>query len=383
VPRVPEHAVVSRLPNQNDLTLRRAISTCLSNSQIVIQMRSAAVCGTDLGMLSGNRHCEATVLGHEGVGVVVYAPEGCGVSKGTRVVINPVNRKHPATVIGHSCDGAFRELFSLEAADAAEGGLLVSCPKDCSLEDSELVLTEPLASVFYSQELLQERHSDATLVVRGSGNVGILSARLWSILTGSPAILVSQSEAHARYLREATRWPANVRICAGAELPNIARGWSGSALKAAVLCCSRESAPEGLRTLLDAVEDGGTIDLMAGFPDDYREARIGGIALDRIRWDNSCGVNNAPPTTVVDHSTEKTLNLMGHRGTSERHILQAIDLLSRRVISIDDVPHRLLTLEQLPDTVKQMLSKTRHQTNFVKAIVSFSRADRGEPVGNC
>jgi threonine dehydrogenase-like Zn-dependent dehydrogenase len=376
---VPEHAVVSRLSNQNDLALRRVSSACLSDSSIIIQMRSAAVCGTDIGMLSGNRHCEATVLGHEGVGVVVYAPEGCGVATGTRVVINPVNQKHPEKVIGHSWDGAFRDFFSMEAGEAAEGKLLVACPADCAVEDAELALTEPLASVFYSQELLSERHPNATLIARGSGNVGILSAKLWSKTTGNPAIVVSQSEAHAQWLRGATSWPANVRICSSAELKNVIRDFSEP--KAAVLCCSRESAPEGFRTLLDAVAEGGTIDLMAGFPDSYREDRIGGIALDRIRWDNSCGVNNAPPTSVRDRTTGKTLNLIGHRGTSERHIIQAIDLLSRGVITLADVPHRLLTLEQLPATVSQMLSKNRNQTKFVKAIVTFSRENRGETVG--
>jgi hypothetical protein len=79
------------------------------------------VCGTDLALLSGNRVGQAEVLGHEGVGVVLYAPESCSVSKGARMIINPVHRKHPHIVIGHSRDGIFRELFCVDAADADDG----------------------------------------------------------------------------------------------------------------------------------------------------------------------------------------------------------------------------------------------------------------------
>src|SRR5437868_1421497 len=139
-------------------------------------MLAAGVCGTDLAILSGARPGQAEVLGHEGVGVVLHAPEGCGIAKGARVVINPVNRKRPQEVIGHSRDGLFREVFCIDAAEAADGNLLVSCPAECPLQDTELVLAEPLGSVLYSIELLRERCSSGLLIVRGSGTVGILAA---------------------------------------------------------------------------------------------------------------------------------------------------------------------------------------------------------------
>jgi threonine dehydrogenase-like Zn-dependent dehydrogenase len=121
------------------------------------------------------------------------------------------------------------------------------------------------------------------------------------------------------------------------------------------------------------VAEGATIDLMAGFPAEYGEARLAGVTLDRIRWNNICGVTGSPPTPVVDRDGGKAVYLVGHRGTAERHILQAIHFLSRRIVSIADIPHRLFTLEQLPEAVSRMLStKTRHSTKWVKAIVTFS-----------
>jgi threonine dehydrogenase-like Zn-dependent dehydrogenase len=379
--RVPEHLLVARLSNQSSLAVKQQPSEFFSDSVIVIKVLSAGVCGTDLAMLSGTRPCRAEVLGHEAVGVVLYAPEDSSVSKGARVIINPVHRKQPQIVIGHSLDGAFRELFCIDASAAAEGGLLVACPKECSLGNAELVLAEPLGSVLYSFELLREKCNATSLLIRGSGTVGILAAKVWSILTGSSATLVSQSEAHARWLRESICWPANVRICGVTELKNVIREHSSDhGFDAAILCCSRGSAPEGLRFLLDAVQEGATIDLMAGFPAEYKEARLSGVDLDSIRWNNICGISGPPATAVVDRASGKTVYLTGHRGTAERHIVEAIELLSRGSISIDDVPHCLLTLEQLPGAVNQMLStESRHNTKWVKAIVTLSSKDREEP----
>jgi len=264
-------------------------------------------------------------------------------------------------------------MFWLDSAEAAHGRHLVFCPKECILEDEELVLAEPLASVLYSFELLREKCGDCALLIRGAGTVGILAARLWPILTRSCAILVSKSEAHARWLRESTRWPPDVRVCCVAELTRVLRECGDPELKAAILCCSREDSPAGLISLVDSVAEGATIDLMAGFPVEYREARLAGVALDGIRWNNICGSHSCPVTSTVDRESGKTIYLVGHRGTAERHILEAIALLSRRVVSSADIPHRLFTLEQLPEAVNRMLAPaTRHDTKWVKAIVKFS-----------
>jgi threonine dehydrogenase-like Zn-dependent dehydrogenase len=244
------------------------------------------------------------------------------------------------------------------------------------------VLAEPLGSVLYSMELLREQCATASLLIRGSGTVGIMAAKLWATMTGSFALLVSQSEKHAQWLRNSTSWPASVRICCSAQLHEACS--SVPAFKAAILCCSRESAPEGLGSLLDVVPEGATIDLMAGFPTQYWEVRLGGVSIDSIRWNNICGKSGAPPTPVVDRSNGKTVYLIGHRGTAQRHILQAIEILSGRIISLADIPHRLFTLEQLPGVVKAMLPPSdRHNTKWVKAIVDFSRKTSGEPSGYC
>jgi threonine dehydrogenase-like Zn-dependent dehydrogenase len=379
VPRVPDHLLVSRVSNQ--LTVKRQPPESVSDSVIVIRMLAAGVCGTDLAMIGGARTCRAEVLGHEGVGVVVSCPENRGVSQGARVIINPVDRKQPEVVIGHSRDGVFREVFCLEAADAVQGGLLVECRKECSIRNADLALAEPIASVLYSFELLRQRGNTASLLIRGSGTIGVLAAKLWSTCEGVSAVLVSKSEEHARWLRETCVWPANVRVCS-LESRDLTEAGGIGTFDSAILCCSRYDAALGFHFLLDSIRNLATIDLMAGFPAEYKEDRLGGVDLDRVRWNNICGVQSGPATSVVDLTTGKTLHLVGHRGTSERHILQAVDLLSRGTISLGDLPHRLLTLEELPAAVSDRLSSnTHHNTKWIKAIVAFPQADSGEANG--
>jgi threonine dehydrogenase-like Zn-dependent dehydrogenase len=379
VPRVPQHLLVSRVSNQ--LTVKRHPTEYISDSAIVIKMLAAGVCGTDLAMIAGARVCRAEVLGHEGVGVVVSCPENSGVSVGARVIINPVHRKQPELVIGHSQDGVFREVFYLETTDAVQGGLLVECRKE-SIRSVELALAEPIASVLYSLELLREKKNAASLLIRGSGTIAVLAAKLWSTLGRSSAVLVSKSEEHAQWLRQACQWPENVRICSIEVGYAIAEAGARAGFDSAILCCSRYDAPRALHFLMDSVREHATVDLMAGFPAEYKEGRLSGVDLDRIRWNNICGVHSGPATTTVDQSTGKTLNLIGHRGTSERHIHQAVELMSRGTISLADLPHRLLTLNELPAAVSDMLpTNNRRNTKWIKAIVAFPQQDLGEVNG--
>jgi len=365
---VQDHWVVTRIPNQNRLAITQQNSQQVGDSTIVIQMLAAGVCGTDLAMLAGNRSSSANVLGHEGVGRIIRAPEDCRIANGMRVVVNPVHRARPESVIGHSCDGVFREQFWLDATEVAEGGLLVPCPAEGTLTDIGLVLAEPVASVLYSFELLGNQGIAGPLLIRGSGTIGILAAKLWTALTKSPATMVSLSEAHAGWLRETIAWPTSVRVTSESDLTTAQE----DEFKTAILCCSRESAAQGLRYLMDVVSDGATIDLMAGFPAEYRDRRLGDVPLDRIRWNNICGTHYGSPTTVMDGASGKKLNLLGHRGTAEGHVQDAIALLSRGVISVHDIPHRLFSLRQLPDVIQEMVSsQSRHKTQWIKGIVTF------------
>jgi threonine dehydrogenase-like Zn-dependent dehydrogenase len=356
------------------LVVRRQPPALFPDSTIVVKLLAAGVCGTDLAILSGARAGQATVLGHEAVGVVHSSPAGSALSRGASVIVNPVHGCSPGSVIGHSQDGVFREWFCMDASEVEAGQFLVSCPGS---PFHDLVLAEPLASVLYAIELLQENGSRGMLLVRGSGTVGVLAARMWPRITGSPAIVVSSSRQHAAWLSASIRWPSNVAVGCASELPALV---AGRTVDAGILCCSRQDAAEGLALLFASIRSGATIDLMAGFPPGHNQDRIYGLDLDAVRSSHICGVRQGPPVLVNAPAGGKSVFLIGHRGTSHRHILQAVALLSDGAVSLDDLPHRLLGLQELPDAVCRMLSaEQRHATHWIKAVVSFNGEGRQQP----
>ena len=336
-------------------------------------MLAAGVCGTDLAIATGTRPGQAAILGHEGVGLVVAAPGECSFKQGNRVIINPVHQENPAIVIGHSRDGVFREYFWLDSHEALEGKFLVPVSPNCSLRNEELALTEPIASVLYSVELLRKRCGFGSLIIRGSGTIAILAAKLWSRLIGTGALIVSKSDKHAEWLKKATQWPSDVQIFSNTNEAALRKHLRERPATAGILCCSREDAPEGLQFLRTFIGCGGVIDLMAGFPAEYR---LQDVSVDAIRWNNICGECNGTPTEVTDPATGKTVCLLGHRGTAEYHILEAVDLLTRGVISSDDLPQSLVSLQHLPEAFSQTLARRNgHHTNWVKTLVVFSQND--------
>lgn len=369
MPVLPPHSFVARLPDQGGLVIGSEPAERVSDDVIVIKMLVAGVCGTDLAIAIGARPGQAAILGHEAVGLVMAAPEECGFKPGTRVIVNPVHRKKPENVIGHSRDGIFREWFWVAAREALEGKLLVPLSPGCALRDEELALAEPIASVSYSIELLRKYSGICSLIIRGSGTIAIVAAKLWSRLIGTRAMIVSKSDIHADWLKTATQWPSNVQIFGKTDEGSLRQHLREKEAMAGILCCSREDAPEGLQFLRTYVGSGGVIDLMAGFPAEYR---LEDLSIDAIRWNNSCGVSKGTPVALTDLATGKTVYLLGHRGTAEHHILQAVELLAHRAVSGDDVPQSLVSLRELPDTFGQMLArKNGHHTNWVKALVAF------------
>ena len=61
----------------------------LGDEGVVVAVKAAGVCGTELHILDGMIPAPffPFVLGHEGAGVVVSAPQGSSVEKGDRVAI--------------------------------------------------------------------------------------------------------------------------------------------------------------------------------------------------------------------------------------------------------------------------------------------------------
>jgi L-iditol 2-dehydrogenase len=161
----------------------------IGDSEILIRVRAAAVCGTDLRIFkSGHfaiREGEERILGHEFCGEVAevgsqvtrYKPGmrvdmapnvGCGVCEFCRMGKVALCPEYIAT--GISFDGGFAEYFKVPVKAVLQGNLI---PFGDSVTFEEMALAEPLSCCIKAYESVGTKPGDDVLIV-GSGPMGAL-----------------------------------------------------------------------------------------------------------------------------------------------------------------------------------------------------------------
>jgi threonine dehydrogenase-like Zn-dependent dehydrogenase len=152
-------------------------------NEVVVKVRSTGICGTDLGIISGQYHAKPSiVLGHESAGDVVSV--GSNVSNfkpGDRVVIDPTyycghcrmcrtGRQNHCEHKGHtetgvSSDGTFSNYYITEER------FLYKLAEHISYDEASM--TEPLSCVLTGINQIQVRPEFRTVVL-GGGPMGML-----------------------------------------------------------------------------------------------------------------------------------------------------------------------------------------------------------------
>ncbi len=248
-------------------------------AEVLIQVRLAGICATDLEVVRGYRQYRG-VLGHEFVGIVVACSEpdtlgeegewigrrvvgeiniGCGECAFCRRGLPAHCTSRAAMGIsGH--EGAFAEFVTLPLRN------LHPVPPD--LPDEAAVFTEPLAAALQTLNLVHVRPGDRVAVI-GDGKLGLLSAQVLAT-TGAEVTVVGR---HPEKLALAAGWGLNT-------------GRSDELLDIVVEC---SGDPSGLAAALDLVRPRGTIVLKSTYHG-LAEADLTRVVVDEIRLIGSrCG----------------------------------------------------------------------------------------------
>ena len=181
------------LYGKQDLRVGETDVPQIDAEEILVQVKGAFVCGTDVRMYQNGYQgvSEATplILGHEGSGVVArvgsyvknfqegmrvaVAPNvGCGicdycVSGNTHLCL-----QHKA--LGIQMPGFFAEYVKIPENFVRQGNV-VEIPDSLSFEEAALV--EPLACVFNAFEKSRMRPGDTVLII-GAGPIGLMHAKM-------------------------------------------------------------------------------------------------------------------------------------------------------------------------------------------------------------
>lgn len=194
----------------NRLDFEQVPDPALEPGDLLIRVRAATVCGTDIRIFRGRKTAGIrypSILGHEFAGEIVETGGHSQFSCGDAVAVCPAipcgscahckrgyeNICQNQVAIGYQIDGAFADYIRIPAM-AVRAGNVFRLPAGLSFEKAALI--EPLACVLNGQERIGVSIADR-VVILGCGPIGLLHVKL-ARLSGAARIVVSEPSASRR-----------------------------------------------------------------------------------------------------------------------------------------------------------------------------------------
>jgi len=281
--------------------------------QVLLAVRAAALCGTDVHIAHGTVAVRPPlVLGHELAGVVAaLGPGVSGIRLGARVttetdasvcgecahcVAGDQHRCPHRTAIGTTSPGGFAEFVAVPAA----GVHRLPAHVDFVIG----ALTEPLAVAVRAVVERAGVASGEDVVVIGPGTIGLLVAQV-AAARGAIVTLAGLSRHEARFrLARELGIPRTAMLEVPEDLDAVSRGRDGLGVDTVIDC---SGAPDALATGLRLLRKGGRL-VAVGF--------TGGrtVPLD------------------LDFAVSRELTILASRGKRPRSFTIAVDLLRRRLV---------------------------------------------------
>jgi L-iditol 2-dehydrogenase len=243
--------------------------------ELVLAIRAATVCGTDLRILTGKKTKGVrfpSIIGHEFAGVVVQVGDGVSTfAVGDRVCMDPVipcracayckagleNVCQNRQAMGYEFDGAFAEYIRIPAI-ALQSGNVFKMPEHMSFEAA--ALSEPLACCINGQKNAKVGLGDS-VVILGAGPIGLMHAALARV-AGARQVIVSEPNA-AR--REAALARGVTHACDPTQenlMDFVKQRTEGLGADVVILAIG---VPALANEALNVVRKGGRVNLFAGF----------------------------------------------------------------------------------------------------------------------
>jgi L-iditol 2-dehydrogenase len=289
------------------MSLRQVQRPVPGEGEVLIRVHTAAICGTDLKILSGKKTREIRrghPIGHECTGTVAAIGQGVtGYDAGQRVAVCVVvscgecaycksgreNLCETRITLGYATDGAFAD-YMLIPARAVRRGNLFKLPENVRLEDAPLI--EPMACCLNGQREMglpgldgpARERGTASLVIFGAGPIGLfhlMLARTYREPAVRPITVVEPQP----YRREVAKSLGADRVCSPDEFD------AADEFDLAILAVG---VPELVPVAVRAVGKCGRVSLFAGLPVGstslidpnaihYKQIRILGASESRLR----------------------------------------------------------------------------------------------------
>lgn len=335
-----------------DLRLEKVPIPKVAPKSVLVKVYACAVCGSDnrIFRFGDARVVSPRTIGHEIAGKVVDV--GSGVTRfrpGDRVTVGAdipcgecdhcragrPNCCQTNLAIGYQYDGGFAEYLLLEPLVVEQGPI----QKFSSGLDYEIAaLAEPLACCLNGyQRVLGASPVGGTVVVFGAGPIGIMLTML-APLKGADRVIVIEPNTERRQAALVAGADVSIdpeKLDSVKTVMNLTDGKGADMIFTA--CPSLESQ----RDAMAMVATRGVVNLFGGLPKDTPKLEI---YSNEIHYKEACVTGS-------------------HGSTPEQH-KEAIELIERKVISVEQLISRRLSL---PALVSFMMSQSPNE-NGLKTV---------------
>lgn len=268
--------LAARLYGPQDLRLEEVPVPEIGSKEVLVQVKAAAVCGTDLRMYqNGAAHASPEhplTIGHEFAGVIAKVGDLVdSIQPGMKVSIAPnigcghcdacvagnVHMCDGLTALGINIDGAFAEYIRIPEQAVVLGNI---APLGDTISFEEAAINEALSCVYNGFLQCEIGVGDYVLII-GAGPIGVMHAKLAKLAGAAKVMLSDVSEERLKLCRKIDN--AFIPV-PSADMQEIVKKQTGG--KGLDVCITACPVPGVQAAALDMMATGGRVNFFGGLP---------------------------------------------------------------------------------------------------------------------
>lgn len=344
---------IALMYGKEDIRIKEALVPEINENEILIKVKSAAICGTDIRMYK-NGHSDVNnknplALGHEVSGIIAETGKKVtGYNKGMRVAVAPnmgcgicrfctdgnTHLCQNYQAFGININGGFAEYMKIPEKGVLQGNISI-LPDQVTYDEG--ALNEPLSCVYNGFTQYKVNPGDYFLVV-GGGPIGIMHAKL-AKMAGAAKVMIN--DLSKKRIEQAIKLVQGIIPVESEDINETIKKLTGrKGLNVCVIACS---APLVQSRALEWMDIGGRVNYFGGLTKDNELVQLN--------------------TNIIHY---KQLQITGSTRASVSQYRKTLEFISEKIISVED----LVTARYKIDEIKEAIDVATEGSG-IKTLIQF------------